>query len=469
MGIPQSPANKRTGNSTKTNTDVFGRRLTLLSASVKPTITTVAGTAARTTADTIAKKVSTGAVKSTPTNNADATPVPQIPADMTSQVSPTDITTTVNYTSGPELKAAWDASGYSIDPATAAVLANALKPITTKTTYTISPDVIENPIKHKWNLPPHKWSQPTVAKTDPKFMPEGYAKKISDDKYRRGRIWWKANPDVNLTNGGEFSTSGSSSKNAQTALSQTLSVIDNYNFGFQFLWNPESFSTGVAVTMDSTPNVNDQWLGAAGLFPATETISFNILLDRTNDFAFASSLFGRPTNLKAVPPQLTSNPLVDASILKGASYGNDFINMTTISDKMLENIVGFYKPTNGTGFIQKDGLPELKEKLKDLYQRGTLADLEFLYRAINGKGTSSSAGSNLWRNPRGIATADIGWLMPSLVNIDIGPLSYVGWVTNITVNHLSFTQDMIPMRSSVSIAFNLLATAGVSNKPGTTN
>jgi hypothetical protein len=464
MSIPQSPAGKRTGNTNNQRTDVFGRRQNLLSAALKPAITTVAGAAARVSPDAVDRKNSIGKAKGTTTNNSNMPPIPSIPSYMSANLPPNSISSSYgspSTTEAPEVvitevfrgSSRGGSAGQKLSP----VKPPPPKPVTQ---YTITPDIIENPIYHKWNLPPHKWSQPTVAKSDVNFMPSGYAKKASDDKYRRGRIWWKANPDVSLTN------SGDSAGSAQTALKQTLSVIDNYNFGFQFLWNPEAFSTGVAVTMEATPNVNDQWLGAAGLFPATETIGFTIFLDRTNDFAFASSLFGRPTNLKSSPPQNTGFTGADYA-LRTSSYGNDFINMLSINEKVLNNIVSFYKPTNGTGFIQTD--KDITEKLKDLYQRGTLADLEFLYRAINGKGTSSASGSNLWRNPRGIATADIGWLMPSLVNIDIGPLSYVGWVTNISVNHTGFTQDMIPIRSAVTIAFNLLATAGVSNKPGSTN
>jgi hypothetical protein len=51
--------------------------------------------------------------------------------------------------------------------------------------------------------------------------------------------------------------------------------------------------------------------------------------------------------------------------------------------------------------------------------------------------------------------------MPTLLNIDIGPLSYLGYVTNMAVTHTMFTQDMIPIQSTVQVAFNLLATAGL--------
>jgi hypothetical protein len=98
-------------------------------------------------------------------------------------------------------------------------------------------------------------------------------------------------------------------------------------------------------------------------------------------------------------------------------------------------------------------------------QRGTIADIEYLYMAINGPGPGTQNAlsvGNKWVNSRGIATADIGFLMPTLLNIDIGPLSYQGYVTNLQVNHISFTQEMIPIRSDLTISLNLLATVGLS-------
>lgn len=272
-----------------------------------------------------------------------------------------------------------------------------------------------------WNLPPHKWSRPLVASESGMITPGG-TRRGSVDKYRRGRIWsaYKANTYIVDSKGNKIWNKDNKEGNG---------------YGFQFLWNPESLSTSVAVTMDATPNQNDQWLGAVGLFPATEQFGISIRLDRTNDFARAGARFGRPQK-----------------IAKGDAYSNDFITEAQVEDLLEE-----YKV--------KDGFKVSKEvrlsNLKDLFQRGTLGDLEYLFRAINGKGPSANS---TWVNPRGIETANIGWLQPNLVHIDIGPLSYLGWVTNITITHTMFTQDMIPIRTEVQMAFNTLATAGIGSQ-----
>lgn len=287
-----------------------------------------------------------------------------------------------------------------------------------------------NPAQYKWNLPPHKWSLPVFPSTDKNFMPKGgQVRKPPLDSYRRGRIWWKASDsNVQLVN--------------VNGTSKLLTAGEFKKYGFQFLWNPESFTTAVAVQMDATPNSNDRFLGTVGAFPATETITFNIRLDRTNDFACAAGSFGRPTQIKMVKP---------------GSITTDWISKAEI-----RKYVSFYK-REGT-FANSDSADQLEAKLVDLFQRGTIADLEFLFRAINGPGPSGGdTAKDLWVNGRGTATADIGFLMPTLLNIDIGPLSYQGYVTNLQVTHGAFTQEMIPIRTDVTISLNVLATAGLSS------
>jgi len=287
-----------------------------------------------------------------------------------------------------------------------------------------------NPGEYQWNLPPHKWSMPRFASSDPNNMPPENHKPASDDRYRRGRIWWRATDNSLSTIDGNGKTT----------------KIDNADrkYGFQFLWNPTSFGTSVSVQMDATPNVNDRFLGQVGAFPATESISFTIEVNRINDFACANAIFKRPDNI-------------------GSALGNPGTN-NFITEADVAKFVPYYS-NNGsfTASLLKNGrLKTVEKKLVDLFQRGTLADIEYLYTAINGPGPgSTAAGGDYWKNGRGIITADIGFLMPTLLNIDIGPLSYLGYVTNMAVTHTMFTQDMIPIQSTVQVAFNLLATAGL--------
>ena len=284
-----------------------------------------------------------------------------------------------------------------------------------------------NPYEYNWNLPPHKWSLPTRPEVvNAKHFSDNKitAKRPSTDKYRRGRIWWKANaPIATVDSNGKVTN---------------LSAGDvNRKYGFQFMWNPETFGTQVSVQLEATPSVQDRFLGVSGAFPATETISFTLRLDRTNDFACASTTLRRLQNLMRTT---------------GTSP-----NALLYSD--VEELKQFYITTDS--FSNADKGMELNKKIVDLLQRGTIADIEYLYRAINGPGPGGAGTSQQWTNGRGIRTADIGWLMPTLQHIDIGPLAYDGYVTNLQVNHLAFTPSMVPIRSDVTISLNLLATSSL--------
>lgn len=314
---------------------------------------------------------------------------------------------------------------------------------------TPSPQPEADPSEYKWNLPPHKWSMP-LTPTLVNNIGGGYndfgKPNRSSEAYRRGRLWWNSSANLDITVG-----SSDSSSDLQKIAKQ---ASDNERkYGFQFLWNPESFSTAVQVQMETTPDVKDMFLSLVAAFPATETITFNIVLDRTNDFACANAKFERPglntSNIYGVPPAQVSQYRPDQS----------YDNKVTERGLLRNSVREFSEYYSGNTSFQTSA-EQLEDKLLDLFERGTISDVEYLYRAINGPGT----GDTVWTNRRGIQTADIGFLMPTLLNIDIGPLAYKGYVTSLGVQHMRFTPDMIPISTNVSISLNVLATAGLTSK-----
>ena len=90
----------------------------------------------------------------------------------------------------------------------------------------------------------------------------------------------------------------------------------------------------------------------------------------------------------------------------------------------------------------------MESKIKDLMQYGTEADLEYLYRTINGDG---------WTGIGGRKTSNMGYLMPALIRVDLGNQKFVGVVSSVGVNHLAFTRDMVPIRTDVNITIDLRA------------
>jgi hypothetical protein len=288
---------------------------------------------------------------------------------------------------------------------------------------------------YQWNLPPHKWSLPV----DPT---ESLAKGIAVDqekrmmtignapRYRRGRIYW-------------YSRVGSKYINELTY--NDGSDLNDPRYGFQFMWNPDQYTTSVAVNMDITPSWKDKFVDVVGAFPSGEYLNLSVRLDRTNDFA----------SIKAVPSSI-ANPTI---IGNPSTNPNNVYTATGLItyESLASNYISpdYYSPNQSF-----DGLTQAnnskKDKIIELQQLGTLADLEYLYKAINGPNWTNQA--------TGRKTSDIGFLSPTLLRIDLGPVSYLGYVNNMAVNHTSFSKEMIPLRTDVSLQFNLMATAGISAK-----
>jgi hypothetical protein len=286
----------------------------------------------------------------------------------------------------------------------AAFLATQDKPNSTQSSaieYTGTPV----PINYKFNLPPHTWSLPLRPKEiDPEFV--GSSTVYTNDSfhgYRRGRIWyWQTSADVSKT----------ASDNSSAASGAEKLLLDR-NYGFQFLWNPDAISVNVSRNMDITPNSADTLRVVAGVFPGQETVSLTIVLDRTNDFAYAKA-----TGTGSAEYYTAGWPL---------AAPQDF-----------------------------------NTQLATLLEQGTMADLEYLFRAINGSGS----GDKQWTTLLGKKTANVGYLQPTLMGVALGPdthnnLSYVGWISNLSMNHSAFTETMIPLRTTVTISLECFSGSGI--------
>jgi hypothetical protein len=263
---------------------------------------------------------------------------------------------------------------------------------------------ITQPINYKFNLPPHDWSLPLrPATVDPDLV--GRTADSSFHGLRRGRIWYWAGAN-NLNNTTPGGTTGG-----------TVNVVDT-TWGFQFLWNPTSVTTNVSRNMDITPSSADSLRVVAGVFPGQETVNLNIVLDRTNDFACIRA----------------------AALADYAAYTR------------------YYNSSYPTSAIQ-----DMTTQITNLMGQGTMADLEYLFKAINGSGN----GTLQWTNLLGKPTANVGYLSPTLLGIQLGPtlnnLSYVGWISNLSLNHTAFTENMIPIRTEVSIAIQCFAGSGLTS------
>lgn len=306
----------------------------------------------------------------------------------------------------------------------------------------------------KFNLPPHLWSLPTEPLTvDRSGSPIKDGSRLitslgldsitySEDPkgsdifnfhgMRRGRLWfYDTNSSITtLTTDDSGNTtvqnapSASTDGGAQRAASRLarfekaakLTAIRDRKFGFQFLWNPESISLSVDVNLEVTPSIKDRFRTVSGVFPSMEYINLNITIDRTNDFA----------------------------CIRAEQTG------TGVPQRGWKSLSDFYR--KGLFPLQDNRESLFVEKVQELAQLGTLHDLEYLFKTVNGSGLGETGD---WANLLGRKTADIGFLQPTLLGIQLGPtgqsLSYVGWINSLNVNHIAFNQAMVPIRTQVAM------------------
>lgn len=260
-----------------------------------------------------------------------------------------------------------------------------------------SGDKVPSPLTYYYNAPMIKTSYLSGGSGGTSPSPQQGTSNLTisgADNYAQGLDAWTSTTaskgviqmDVNSA----FSIANSSMYNSK--------VYDGNLYGFKFLYNPKevSMTWGVAE--------GQNWEGiAAGLDPGTapsaalqnSTISFSLLLNRTADIGYLNSN-GLKTGV--------TNPYPTFAITKS-----------------------------------------LNEELAELYEKGTMYDMEYLFRTLTGLNSTSYSGF------KG-NTADQGWLQGFAVELHLGNrMRYLVRVTNVEVNHAMFDERMVPILSYVNL------------------
>jgi hypothetical protein len=180
-------------------------------------------------------------------------------------------------------------------------------------------------------------------------------------------------------------------------------------YGFKFLYNPTEVSMGWGMLEGVDPNPIRTGL-TGGLAPVTgvglSTIDFTLLLNRTSDMNY-----------------LDENGLRPEEDPKG--------------------------PYPGISPIER------VQDLKMIYQRGTMYDLEYLFRVINGP-------SAIHKTRLNGESADWGFLIGTQVELYLGDgLRYLVRLNGINVNHRIFNDRMVPVISEVSLSCGRYNDVGV--------
>jgi hypothetical protein len=256
----------------------------------------------------------------------------------------------------------------------------------------------------------------TATLTKPGDMPLNYNASAVKDAYFssspffNAEMNFKGNQPVaiakaaNLWQGSKGSkgmivTSASTLKawNSGAARPQGAKVGDNLNYGFQFQYNPGT----VSMNYYTAPNIDvglqtsgQDLFNLAGVAGSQGSINFDIIINRVMDFRNFSS---------------TGQPKANAK----------------------DN---YSKP------------PQTIGEWRELWNKGTMYDVEYLLRTIMGFTLDSYL--------RGTKTSDMGWLPATPVELHLGhKLRYWGTINSLDLKHVIFDERMVPLFTTVSISF----------------
>lgn len=161
-----------------------------------------------------------------------------------------------------------------------------------------------------------------------------------------------------------------------------------------------------------------------------------------------------PTNISM---SYLGSPSVDITYLASGKDKFNFMGtgatQSTIGFQVLLNRVydmKYYTPSGqlvpGAKNIYSPRQPDAAEQ-KEIYNKGTMYDLEFLLRTLLGITMPSYM--------RGGETADMGFVAAVPVELHLGQsLRYLVWIGGLTVNHVLFNERMVPLFSTVDISCN---------------
>ena len=174
---------------------------------------------------------------------------------------------------------------------------------------------------------------------------------------------------------------------------------DSTMYGFKFLYNPTEVNMGWGMLEGVDPNVIRSG-AAGGLAPISgvglSTIDFTLLLNRIGDM--------------------------------------DFL------DEEGRLALGSANPYPGINTLVR------QEDLKTIYKKGTMYDLEYLFRVINGPNAIHQTILNG-------KSADWGFLIGSQIELFLGDgLRYLVRLNGINVSHTIFNDRMVPVLSQVSLS-----------------
>jgi len=199
----------------------------------------------------------------------------------------------------------------------------------------------------------------------------------------------KGTIQMNLALSSDVSTNAKGTKAA-------YNITDTNNYGFKFLYNP--------TTVDMT------WGTVDGFSPQFEQTGGDI-----------ATAIGNGLLASTVSFSLILNRIQDMQFIKDSS--------------------GAYLASDSQPYPH----PVAAKERGMIYDRGTMYDLEYLFRTTGGYNSQYQSGLNG-------KTADKGWLMPIPVELHLGAgLRYLVRLSTLEVNHIIFNERMVPLFTTVNV------------------
>lgn len=209
-------------------------------------------------------------------------------------------------------------------------------------------------------------------------------------------------------------------------------------YGFQFQYNPSTVTMSYAgapqVDIGLQTSGTDK-VPLIGSSVTSSTVTFNLLINRMNDFKYLDSLIYGTSKSKynqAFVPLKGKVKVSNLSSLFGEVYSH------TGNHPVLPQYEG-----------SAAEVTSINDELIQIRELGTMYDIEYLLRTLLGYQLKSSL--------RNVFTSDIGYLGAYPVELHLGNnLRYLGIIDGFNVSHTIFNQNMVPVFSNVAITFSRL-------------
>lgn len=261
---------------------------------------------------------------------------------------------------------------------------------------------------YKYNIPLVKSAYFSSLPSNPQQLGNNYSVSTSHTYKDAATAWEEALGQGRGASRGAIQMDRILSTKAQKPTNaKAAKDYDNTMYGFRFLYNPSS----VSMSWGLSTEVNWDYVSggfdvatplAQGLLQSD--ITFSLLLNRIEDMAY-----------------------LDQDGLKIREYSSDdFGNLQRL-------VVNPYE-------LQ----PPLQD-LKDIYKKGTMYDVEYLFKTIMGKNATYQSTLNG-------RTADRGWLNGTPVELHLGNgLRYRVRISNMSISHALFNERMVPLLSTLNL------------------